>query len=371
MIPITLQRPQPAVRKTTTIATAVGIALVVFVLRRGADALGTASRRRSAAPADARRRHRLRKGSDTELSSGIDDAAGRASSSRSARRRATPRRQARSASARSSSSIAARQARHRRRLQRAGARRPRRRRSTFRPEREDRRRAARRSPAPTRSSIGTAHPRPLQGPRARPVVRAARRTARSRWSASSRPAARRSSPRSGPTSTRVRTAFGREGIVSSVRVRLDVAEPSSTRFKALDRERPASSASGACARPTTTRSSPRAPRIFITRPGHADRVLLLVGAMIGAMITMYARGRQPPARDRHAARARLLAGQHPHLVPARVGGPLAARRRRRRARLALDGLRALLDDELRELVGDRLQLRADAGHPSAPSGRPG
>ena len=106
---------------------------------------------------------------------------------------------------------------------------------------------------------------------------------------------------------------------------------------------------------------------FISYLGTTISVIFSIGAIIGAMITMYASVASRTGGDRHAARARLLPRGDPRRVPRR-GAAARARRRRRRARGRLVHAGGLdLDDELPDLRRARVPLHADAGASSSAS----
>ena len=143
-----------------------------------------------------------------------------------------------------------------------------------------------------------------------------------------RRAAPASTRRSGATPSRCCRRSAAPGF-SSVIFRL--ADPD--RFdavKAATRVRPAAARSRPSARRSSTPSSREALSKFISYLGMTISVIFSIGAIIGAMITMYASVASRTGRDRHAARAGLLARGDPGGVPRR-GAAARARRRRRRA----------------------------------------
>ena len=141
----------------------------------------------------------------------------------------------------------------------------------------------------------------------------------------------------------VRTSFGREGMVSSVTVALESPRKFDAFKSAIEHDKQLGLQ--VLREIEYFEKQSEGTRHVDHVLGGAIVVFFSIGAMIGAMITMYGAVAQPQARDRHAARARLLALHDPDLVPARVGAAGADRRRARRAGVAGDGLGRVLDDE--------------------------
>ena len=286
MIPITYNVRNLAVRKTTTVATALGIALVVFVFAGVADAVERHREDARAQPADADMAIVLRKGADTELSSSIDEPERRARPRRPGRR-AGRRRQAHRRRRGRWWSFCVEQDRHRR-LQQRQVRGVPDNALAFRPEVKI---VEGRAPQPGTDEVivGRADPRPVQGARDRPDLRAQeeppgqggrrlrrrRLVVRVRGLGRPRHRAHRLRPRGlrlvGPRAARV-------------------ARASSTAFKACDRGRTGSSASRRARDRLLREAVARARAMFLNVMGVHDRVLL--------------RGRRDDRRDDHDVRAR-------------------------------------------------------------------
>ena len=101
----------------------------------------------------------------------------------------------------------------------------------------------------------------------------------------------------------------------------------------------------------------RALSTFINVLGLTLSIIFSIGAMIGAMITMYASVANRVGGDRHPARARLPAQRRARGVPGRGAAAGAGRRRARpRARL-VHAARLVLDDQLPDLRRPVVSLR--------------
>ena len=140
----------------------------------------------------------------------------------------------------------------------------------------------------------------------------------------------------GRPSALLRAAFGREGR-SLERARAPRLAGPARRVPHGRRGRTRSSACRRCARPDYYEKQSEGTSLFIKAMGIVIAVFFSIGAMIGADDHDVRGRREPAARDRHAARARLLAREHPLVVPPRVGAPLALRRGARRGGVAPDG----------------------------------
>lgn len=162
----------------------------------------------------------------------------------------------------------------------------------------------------------------------------------------------------------VRSAFGREGLVSSVRVRLQ----SESKFDAFRTSIEQDPQLGLMVMRESEyyEKQSEGTSLFIKAMGIIIAVFFSFGAMIGVMITMHASvaNRQKEIGTLRALGFSRLSILGCFLLQSRR--PRPHRRRARHHRLADDGLRALLDDELRERVGDRLHLRADPGDSDPP-----
>ena len=121
-----------------------------------------------------------------------------------------------------------------------------------------------------------------------------------------------------------RIAFS--SVVVQARRRRSLRRAQSARSKPIRGSRSRRSASRA-----STRTSRRRCRTSSAILGLTLSIIFSIGAMIGAMITMYAAVAIAHRRDRHAARARLPRAGDPDRVPRR-GAAARARRRHRRAR---------------------------------------
>ena len=108
----------------------------------------------------------------------------------------------------------------------------------------------------------------------------------------------------------VRTSFGREGLVSSVTVRLESADQV-RRLQGHDGERQAARARELYARTTTTRGSRKGRASSSPCMGIVIAFFSSFGAMIGAMITMYAAVSQ---RKREIGTLRALGFSQPAIL---------------------------------------------------------
>ncbi len=101
---------------------------------------------------------------------------------------------------------------------------------------------------------------------------------------------------------------------------------------------------------------------FISTLGTGISIIFSIGAVIGAAITMYASVASRTSRDRHAARAGLLARRHPGGVPDRGAAARPDRRHRRPRRRVGDAGADDIDYQLPDLRRDRVLVHADARH---------
>ncbi len=204
-------------------------------------------------------------------------------------------------------------------------------------------RPRRRSPGADEVMIGSRIRGRFEGLDLGQTLRAQEEPAGQGGRASSRPAARRTSRRSGSTSRLVRQAFGREGIVSSVRVQLE----SPTKFDAFRAGVENDKRLGLQAVRETTfyEKQSEGTAMFVGVLGTSVSVFFAVGAMIGAMITMYG---AVANRQREIGTLRALGFSRSSVLASFlleavilsvIGGAVGA------AASLADGLRALLDGQ--------------------------
>ena len=155
----------------------------------------------------------------------------------------------------------------------------------------------------------------------------------------------------------IRQAFGREGVVSSVRVKLESAalfegfEAAVELDKQLGLE--------AVTEPDFYRRQSENTSIFITAMGTLVAVFFSIGAMIGATITMYGSVAHR-RREIGVLRAIGFSRRDPGVVLAGVGDAVLARGGRGHRRVAGYGHGQVLDAQLHYLLGDRLRVSCDA-----------